>query len=192
MSFLTTAFHHEPLEYDGRQLRSHFVLDTSGLYGDAALAFVGPCRVELSEMVDLEDVRAREAIASPRMVHVLVEHFDLRLREGVLRQRILGRLAGDLLMEAGVEELRCRGDDLWVKGRKASVSIATRSRVSTLIHFGLNVDTEGTPIPTWGLSELPEGVALRDPEKFALELLRRYEAEIDDIHRAVGKVRGVP
>ena len=156
------------------------------ILGDSAVAFVGPCRVEVADMVDLEDVRRRAGIYSPRMVHVIVEHFGLTLREAVLRQRLLGRLAGDLLLDAGVSP-RTRGDDLFVEDRKASVSIATCSPVSALMHFGVNVETQGTPVPTWGLSE-----ARIPAEEFGERLIGAYAAEMDDVHRAMAKVRGVP
>ena len=187
MSSLQAHFSDEAREYTGRELRSHFALDAFGLVGDSIVAFVGPARVELTEMVDLEDVRRREPIYGPLMVHAIVEHFGVGLREMVLRQRLLVRLAGDILLEAGPARLEIRGDDLYLEGRKASVSIATRSPVSALIHLGVNVETEGTPLPTWGLVEL--GI---DPAGFGRELLRRYCVEIHDVQVAVAKVRGVP
>jgi hypothetical protein len=180
-------FSAEEREYGGGELRSHFALDAFGIFGDSAVSFVGPCRVPLERMVDLEDVRRREAIFSPRMAHFLVEHFELPLREGVLRQRLFVRLAADLLLERGVEAIRVRGDDVYVGGRKASVSIASRSPVSTVIHVGFNVETDGVPVAAWGLA-----AAGIEPRDFAEDLLRRYAAEIDDILRATTKVRGVP
>ncbi len=184
---IETLFSPAERAYTGAELRSHFALETFGIVGDSAVAFVGPCRVELDKMVDLVDVRAGRFIASPRMVHFIVEHFGLALNEAILRQRLLARLAGDLLREKGAPEVRVRGNDLFAAGRKASVSVATLSPVSALIHLGVNVRTEGTPIPTFGLREA--GIA---PEPFAQELLGRYAQELVDIHRAAAKVRGVP
>src|SRR5687768_6711515 len=115
--------------YTGRELRSHFAFDTFGIAGDSAVAFVGPCRVEVTELVDRVDAKAGAFIASPRMVHVLVEHFGLALVEAVLRQRILARLAADLLREGGAPDVRVRGNDVYAAGRKASVSVATLSPV---------------------------------------------------------------
>jgi hypothetical protein len=69
---------------------------------------------------------------------------------------------------------------------KLSVSIATASPVSTLIHTGFNIETEGTPVPTAGLAE--QGV---DIPAFAAEVLRRYAAEVQDIWLARCKVRAV-
>lgn len=184
---IETRFDSTARPYTGRELRSHFALDTFGIVGDCAVAFVGPCRVELSEMVDLVDVRAGASILSPLMVHFIVEHFGVALVEMVLRQRLLARLGADLLRDHAVGELLVRGNDLYVAGRKASVCVATRSPVSALIHLGVNVRTEGTPVPAWGLAE--RGLA---PEPFARELLDRYAREMDDVRRAAAKVKGVP
>jgi hypothetical protein len=184
---IETRFDPTQRTYGGRELRSHFALDVFGIVGDSAVAFVGPCRVELAEMVDLVDVRAGASIYSPLMVHFIVEHFGVALVEMVLRQRLLARLAADLLRELGVAELLVRGNDLYVAGRKASVSVATCSPVSSLLHLGVNVATEGTPVPTWGLAERRLA-----PEPFARELLARYAREMDDVRRAAAKVKGVP
>ncbi|MBI1879344.1 MAG: DUF366 family protein [Chloroflexi bacterium] len=69
---------------------------------------------------------------------------------------------------------------------KLSVSIATASPTSTLIHTGFNIETEGTPVPAVGLAELDV-----DVPAFAAELLRRYAAEVHDIWLARCKVRAV-
>ncbi len=180
--------HWSPVEraYTGRELRAHFAFDEFALVGDSAVAWLGPCRVDVAELVDKVDARAGAFIASPAMVHLIVEHFGVALVEAVLRQRLLARLAGDLLREGGAPDVRVRGNDLFAAGRKASVSVATSSPMSALIHFGINVRTEGAPIPAFGLAEAAIG-----PERFARDLLGRYAAEIVDIHRAAAKVRGV-
>jgi hypothetical protein len=69
---------------------------------------------------------------------------------------------------------------------KLSVSIATNSLTSTLIHTGFNIKTERTPVATVGLEEL--GV---DAAKFGTELLQKYSEEAEDIWLARCKVRGV-
>lgn len=181
--------HFSPVErsYTGRELRSHFAFDEFGLVGDSAVAWLGPCRVDVGELVDLVDARAGAFIASASMVHLIVEHFGLRLVEAVLRQRLLARLAGDLLRELGAPGVRVSGNDLFADDRKASVSVATLSPTSALIHFAVNVRADGAPVPAWGLAE-----ASIAPERFARTLLGRYAAELVDIHRAAAKVRGVP
>lgn len=187
MKTVETHYHPEPLEYSGQELASHFGFRRFAVLGDSAIAFVGPCRVALEDMVDLEDVRARAPIYSPRMLHLIIEHFEMGLVEAVCWQRLAVRRAAELLVQGGVKTLRVSGDDIFVDGRKASVSIATRSPVSALIHFGINIQTEGTPVPTWGMEE-----SSLDPARFGSDLLRAYADEFHGVQRALSKVRGVP
>ena len=75
-----------------------------------------------------------------------------------------------------------------VDGRKLSVSIATKSITSVLIHTGLNILSEGAPVKASGLlSELN----ISDIKDFAIEVMKRYSEELDDIILAATKVRGV-
>jgi hypothetical protein len=175
----------EQVAYTGQELRSHWLFHRFGLRGDAAAAFLGPCEVALEHMVDQADVAAGDSIRAALMLHFIIEHFDTDLTRAVLRQRLLVCLARELL--AGVNDVRRSGDDLFVNERKLSVSIATASPVSTLIHFALNVDPTGAPVPAVGLAEL--GVV---PLPFAELLLARYAEECEGIAAARCKVRGVP
>ena len=93
----------------------------------------------------------------------------------------------ELLEERGVFVVR-NGDDLMIDGRKLSVSIATKSITSVLIHTGLNIISEGAPVKASGLqSEL----GITDIKEFALEIMKRYSDELEDIVLAGTKVRGV-
>lgn len=179
------------ITYDGHQLAPHWIYRTFNRMGDAAVAFVGPCHVDLSEMVDIEDVKAHAPIASPKMLHIIAEFFAIDLHTTVYRQRLLIVRAKELLETMTERKVTRKGDDLYLPrldgdSGKLSVSIATASVTSTLIHTGFNVETEGTPVPTVGLAEL--GV---DPVEFGTELLAQYAAEIDDIWMARCKVRAV-
>ena len=179
------------ITYDGRQLAPHWIYRNFDLLGDAVVAFVGPCRVDLSEMVDIEDVKAAAPIYSPLMLHVIAEFFAGDLHQTVYRQRLLIVAAKELLETLTDRRVTRKGDDLYlprVDGSpgKLSVSIATASATSTLIHTGFNIETEGTPVPTVGLAEL--GVEV---PAFARDLLRRYADEVHDIWLARCKVRAV-
>jgi uncharacterized protein len=179
------------IKYDGRQLAPHWIYRHFDLKGDAAVAFVGECRVDLSEMVDLEDVKADAPIYSPKMLHIIAEFFSGDLHLAVYRQRMLIVLAKELLETLTGRKVTRKGDDLYLPRPdntpgKLSVSIATASLTSSLIHTGFNIETEGTPVPTVGLAELGVDVA-----EFAQNLLHRYQHEIDDIWQARCKVRGV-
>ncbi len=179
------------ITYDGRQLAPHWIYRQFDLMGDAAVAFIGPCHVDLSEMVDIEDVKAQAPIFSPKMLHIIAEFFSSDLHTTVYRQRLLIVTAKEILERLTDRPVTRKGDDLYLPRTdgspgKLSVSIATASATSTLIHTGLNIEIEGTPVPTVGLAEL--GV---DPAAFGAELLRRYADEVDDIWLARCKVRAV-
>ncbi|MDI6709451.1 MAG: DUF366 family protein [Bacillota bacterium] len=178
----------DSLTYDGTQLRPHWAFRRFRLQGDSIVTFRGPCRVELEHMVDLQDVLDEAPIFSPDMLHFIVEHFDTDLQRGILRQRLLIALIREILAERG-GPINRRGDDLFVGGLKLSVSIATVSPMSTLIHTGLNVRTEGVPVPAVGLTQL--GWADVEIQELAARIARNYAEEMAGVHLARCKVRGV-
>jgi len=184
---MKTKFIDENIKYIGSQLAPHWIYKNFKIQGDAIVAFVGECEVKLTEMVDIEDVINNEPIYSKLMLSFISEQFGIGLTEGVFRQRLLMCIIKELLEEKGIFVVR-NGDDLMINGGKLSVSIATKSITSVLIHTGLNILSEGAPIKASGLtSEL----GISDIKEFALEVMKRYSEEIDDIVLAGTKVRGV-
>ena len=175
------------IKYIGSQLAPHWIYKNFKLQGDAIVAFIGECEVALTEMVDIEDVINNEPIYSKSMLSFIKEQFNVNLVEGVFRQRLLICIIKELLEERGIFVVR-NGDDLMIDGRKLSVSIATKSTTSILIHTGLNILSEGAPVKASGLtSEL----GIVDIKEFALEVMKRYAEELEDINLASTKVRGV-
>lgn len=184
---MKTKLIEEEIKYIGSQLAPHWIYKNFKLQGDAIVAFIGECEVKLTEMVDIEDVINNEPIYSKLMLSFITEQFGVELVEGVFRQRLLICIIKELLEECGVFVVR-NGDDLMINGRKLSVSIATKSTTSILIHTGLNILSEGAPVKASGLtSEL----GIEDIREFALEVMKRYSEEIEDIKLASTKVRGV-
>lgn len=174
--------------YDGTQLRSLFAYLEHGLLGDSAVAWIGACDIDFAHMVDGEDLREQAAIRGGRMLHFIFEIFDRDLFAGVSLQRLFASIAKDLIEERAPHvRLRRSGDDLYQGERKLSISIATRSPVSTLVHFAMNVANAGTPVPTCALEE-DFGLSARE---VAEELLRRVSAEYGSILEATRKVRPV-
>lgn len=172
------------ITYDGKQLCSHWIHSQSGETQDAIASFIGPADVPISNMVDLEDVKNNAPIFSKSMLHFIVEHFDGDLFLAIARQRLLVATTFEYLTGLKVlDVLRC-GDDIFIKNKKLSVSIATASPVSTLIHFALNISSEGTPVPTVGLDDIKI-----NPKHLAEEIMRRYCSEIESMHTARCKVR---
>lgn len=177
----------EEIKYIGSQLTPHWIYRNFALQGDAIVAFKGECEVKLTEMVDIEDVINNEPIYSKYMLSFITEQFGIELVEGVFRQRLLICIIKELLEERGIFVVR-KGDDLMIDNKKLSVSIATKSVTSVLIHTGLNILSQGAPVEASGLtSEL----GINDIDEFAQEVMKRYSEEIADIKLASTKVRGV-
>ncbi|HZW82080.1 MAG TPA: DUF366 family protein [Candidatus Deferrimicrobium sp.] len=177
----------ETLGYDGTQLSSLFSFKSFRIQGDSIAVFRGPCKVALTEMVDLEDVLAEDHIYSEDMLHFIVEHFDMDLEKTVTRQRLLIAIIKENLERRGIKAVHRDGDDLFRETDKLSVSIATLSPVSSMIHTGLNVSSRNTPVPTVDLVQL----GVKDILEFGREVAESYSKEVSSIAAARCKVRGV-
>ena len=178
--------------YDGTQLCAHWAYRTRGLAGDSIVAFRGPCRVSFEKMVDLADVLAQSPIYGPDMLHLIVEHFDLELEKTIFRQRLLICLIKEILeaeRERAVQGIVRDGDDLYIDERKLSISIATITPVSTMIHTGLNLRSGGVPVKAVGLLEL--GWTEKEIPGLAEQICRKYVAELQSVRLARCKVKGV-
>ncbi len=184
-----TKFIDTETKYTGNELAPHWIYKNFHLQGDAIVAFAGECEVKLTEMVDIEDVINNEPIYSKNMLSFIVEHFNIGLVEGVIRQRLLICIIKEALeknLGSGVSYIIRKGDDLFVEGKKLSVSIATKSLTSVLMHVGINIDPTGAPIEAIGLNFLK----ITDIKGFAEEIMVKYSQEIDDIMLASTKVIG--
>ena len=184
---MKTKLLEKEIKYEGFQLAPHWIYKNFKIQGDATVAFIGECDVKLDEMVDIEDVINNEPIYSKLMLSFISEQFNIGLVEGVFRQRLLICIIKEALEKRGVKLTRS-GDDLYVGNKKLTVSIATKSATSVLIHTGINIISEGAPIAACGLKN---NLNIDDIEEFANEILENYANEIDDIVMASTKVRGV-
>ena len=172
------------IDYDGTQIHSLWAYRTFGVQGDSIVAFLGACDIPFDHMVDLEDVRARSRIASPSMLHFIVEHFDRDLEKAVLRQRLLAVLVKDALLP----DVRREGDDLFLGPGKLSISIATLTPVSAKIHFGINIErAHDVGVETRALADLGS-----DPTALGRQVQASYMAEMDGVLDARTRVRGTP
>ncbi|MGB9876483.1 MAG: DUF366 family protein [bacterium] len=183
---LKSLFIPDRILYDGTQIHSHWAYRKFSLLGDSIVAFIGPCDVKREEMVDLEDLNKGETIRAKEMLHFICEHFNCEMREIVLLQRLLVFCAKEAVEEYGWKITR-KGDDLFCENRKLSISIATKTPVSFKIHFALNIDPEGAPVPAIGLKEM--GI---DPISLGKQIIERYKEELQDIYQAICKAKGVP
>lgn len=186
---METLFINKEIKYIGSQLAPHWIYKNFNIMGNAIVAFIGECDVDLSHMVDIEDVINDEPIYSKSMLSIIEENFDATLTEMVYKQRLLVTITKELIEKKYPNvKIRRSGDDLYIEDKKLSVSIATKSITSTLIHFGLNIDANGAPIKA---ADLTKDVGVEDIKAFAIELLNTYKNEVEDIHDATCKVRGV-
>ena len=183
------------ITYDGTQLRSLHAFTEHNVQGNSIVAFRGPCQVGVEELVDMEDRKNRQEIFSEDMAHFIVELFDSDLDRTVVMQRLFLCVIKDVIEEIMPELfISRRGDDLYieveeegVEDRKLTVSVATASPVSTLIHVGINIASANTPVPTLGLEDLEIAV-----DDFILKVLQGFINEIKGIDQARCKVRSVP
>jgi len=184
---MLTKFIDNEIKYEGWQLAPHWIYKNYKLQGDSIVAFIGECEVKLTEMVDIEDVINNEPIYSKSMLSFISEQFNIGLIEGVFRQRLLICVIKEVLESRGFNIIR-RGDDLFFNNKKLTVSIATKSATSVLIHTGINIISSGAPVKASGLTE---DLGIDDIKDFAIEVMKRYSEEIHDIILASTKVRGV-
>jgi len=183
------------IEYDGSQLSPLWAYASFDVQGDSIVSFRGPCNVSDEFMVDMEDRRKGAEIASADMLHFIVEYFGVGIDEIVLVQRLLISAVVDLLRDSTYDEseIQREFDNIYAyppeedERGKLSVSVATVSPVSGLIHLGLNITTEGTPVRAAGLEE----IGVEDVDKFAVEVARRFIEEMKNVKADASKVRPV-
>lgn len=176
----------DEIKYTGRELSPHFIYKNFNIAGDAIICFKGPVEVNLNEMVDIEDVINNEPIKSDKMANFIIEVFNSNLQEAIFRQRLFISIIKETLEDMGIIVKR-KGDDLFYNGRKLSVSIATKSTTSTLIHTGINLVSTGAPISVSSVKDME----IIDEDCFIEEVMKRFLLEVHDIEFAKVKVRGV-
>ena len=122
-------------------------------------------------MVDLEDVKAKARIYSDSMLHFIVEHHNPDLENAILRQLLLTTIVNEVIIEAKPgRDIRRDGSDLYDDDAKLSISIATVTPLSSLIHFGINISSSNTPVKTRGLQDY--GL---DPRIVAESVMEKYK-----------------
>lgn len=195
---MRTYFHTAPLKYDGSQLSSLFAYREFGFRGDSIVFFEGSCAVK-EHMVDIEDIVLQEFISSDKMLHCIVEVFKSppSLIEARMFQLLVVENATKIIKSMAKQEysklIYCNGDDIFIGGerpQKMSISIATVSGVSQMIHFALNITDTG--IPPEVTAGCLNGVGITDVESFAKVLGDKMSyVYSNDILQALDKVRAV-
>ncbi len=142
------------INYDGSQLHHAFAYEQANELGATICYFRGSAEVK-EHLVDLEDSLADDFIKSKEMWHFIIEIPDATITEMVVWQRLFISMCIDnLRINCPRLDIRREGDDIMIGERKLSVSIATLSRFSGLIHVGINIDVgEGCPVNAVGLND---------------------------------------
>ncbi len=182
---MKTLFIDKEFLYDGTQLTSLFAYKNYGILGNSIVSWVGECSVSFEHMVDYEDFRAQEKICGKKMLHFIVELFDKDLTHAVLLQRLFAATAHyDIQQSILSSQFKREGDDLYFKEGKLSISIASSSPVSQMIHFALNITNEGTPVKTSSLQDLNLGA-----KELSIRLMETVSKEYQSIIEATQKVK---
>ena len=148
----------EIFEYDGSQINPSWAFQEFGIYGSSIVTWIGPVNITPDNLKDFADVGLE--IKSDNMVNFICEFFDQQptnMRIAYLRQRLLVMIFREILTEYGIVTKR-EGDDIFVEGKKLSISIASISLNSMKIHFALNLEDKGTPddVKTIGLFDIKD------------------------------------
>jgi len=180
----------QEIKYTGSELSPHWIYKNFNIQGDAIVAFCGECDVKITEMVDIEDVIDNTPIYSQNMLNFIIEHFNTGLVEGVVRQRLFINIIREQIFKQlpSGSKIERYGDDLFFDGKKLSVSIATKSINSVLIHTGLNITSENAAIEASGLTS---EMGLQNIHSLAKDIIEAYAQECDNMILASTKVRGV-
>jgi len=177
------------LDYDGSQLRHAFAYEKADALGATICYFRGKANVK-KHLVDLEDSLANDFIKSKEMWHFIIEIPNATITEAVVWQRLFISMCVEELEKKCSGLITRKGDDIMVVGgMKLSVSIATLSRFSGLIHVGINIEVgAGCPVAATGLKNLIDGTY---SSTFGEKMAYAFAEEYKDIKKATYKVIGV-
>ena len=185
----------EIFEYDGSQINPSWAFQEFGIYGSSIITWIGPVNITPDNLKDFADVGLE--IKSKNMVNFICEFFDQQppnMRIAYLRQRLLVMIFREILTEHGVETAR-EGDDIFVDGRKLSISIASVSLSSAKIHFALNLEDKGTPddVDTIGLYDIAVDGRQVFTDDNLLDLIdetaNRFINELETIEKDISKTK---
>lgn len=184
----------EVFEYDGSQINPSWAFNQFGIYGSSIITWIGPVNITSDNLKDFADVGLE--IKSNYMVNFICEFFDCQpanMRIAYLRQRLLVMIFREILFEKGVLSKR-EGDDIFVDGRKLSISIASASLSSMKIHFAFNLEDKGTPddVETIGILDIVDEdnnqvFSNEDLVDLINEIVNRFILEIETIEKDISK-----
>lgn len=177
------------MDYDGSQLHHAFAYEQVRELGETICYFRGAANVK-DHLVDLEDSLADDFIKSAEMWHFIIEIPGATITEMVLWQRLFISMCIDSLRKERFiqQDLKItrKGDDIMIGDSKLSVSIATLSRFSGLIHVGINITVgKGCPVDAIGLTTFTRYEYFNT---FGKRMSQIFVEEYDDVKDATFKV----
>jgi len=176
-------------EYDGSQINPSWAFQQFKVKDSTIVSWIGPMNIMGKNLIDYEDVGLD--IKGNQMLNFIVEHFDeqpANLRLAYHRQRILVMITRDKLLNYGINTSQ-DGDDIFINGKKLSVSIATASISSMKIHFALNITVEGTPddVETSALED--NNMTIEQVHQLQDEIAQSYKEMIETIEKDITKTK---
>ena len=166
------------IEYDGREIE------------------IDPCAKLRDRTVDYSAMPKADIIL---VTHEHFDHYDAATirqlhkenTQLVMNQRCVELYGGGKAMKNG-DQLQL-GDDIFVDGRKLSISIASVSLSSAKIHFALNLEDKGTPgdVETIGLYDIDDGKVFNEDnlKDLIFEVVNRFIDEIETIEKDISKTK---
>jgi len=184
---MRSLFIREEIPFTGEQIISFWAYKNYDILGDNIVAFMGPCQVDEKYIIGIDHFKKKTQIKSERMLHFLVEHFDLDLEKAILRQKLLVDILKDKLNHRLKGDVLQRwGDDLFDTDYKLTVSATVRTSVSTKIHLGINITSKNTPVKTKGLQDY--GI---DPHDISQAVMDQYRLDMRLISQKLCKTRSI-
>jgi hypothetical protein len=184
---MRSLFVKEEILFTGEQLTSFWAFRNYDIPGDNIVAFIGPCEIDEKYIIGIDHFKKKTEIKSERMLHFLVEHFDLDLEKAILKQKLLVDILKDKLNHRLKGDVLQRwGDDLFDTDFKLTVSATVRTSVSTKIHLGINVSSQNTPVKTKGLEDY--GI---DPRDVSQAVMDQYRLDMRLIGDKLWRIRSI-
>lgn len=179
----------ERLLYDGSQIRPLWAFDM-GFERDSIIVWRGP--MDVRDIKDAEDERAHLEIKGADLIHLVVERFSTHpsMHSAYLMQRLLAIHTQGILRDMGIDVTR-DGDDLYARGGKLTVSIATAGGTSEKIHLGINLQARGIPddVNATGLADF--GISPGEWKDIAEEIATSFHEELMSIENDMRKTRPI-
>jgi hypothetical protein len=181
--------------YKGNELLPGWERLNYNVRGNSLVYWISPTDVSVEFMKDVDDVRENLSIRSDSMLHFVFTYYTMNdATWAVFAQRLLTKHITEYIRtHLGNDVVRVDGNDVFVDGRKFSVSIAGIAPGLVKFHFGINVESKGAPIPVSSLSDLMQlhydmyNMPNTDeenpflPHNFVTNVVRNFVTELEDI-----------